>query len=192
MANDDDGLRGLWQAQAARDGEPASVEALMRKESKLARAVRMRNLTEYVAAALVIAAFGGMAFALASWVMKTACVLVIVAAVFVVRRLHRDGTALPEPAPEMPLAEQLAHYRAQLSRQRDLLRGVPRWYIAPFLPGLALFIVGRAMEQTRSAPSGIVALSISVAIILGVLALIVLANRRAERQLEREISALEG
>jgi hypothetical protein len=46
---------------------------------------------------------------------------------------------MPLPA-EMGREYGIAFYRRELEKQRDLLRGIWKWYLGPLIPGLALFV----------------------------------------------------
>ncbi len=71
-------------------------------------------------------------------------------------------------------------HRAELERQRDLLRGVWTGHLLPFVPGLAVLLVGAG--SVRAAVFGV---------FCGVLFLIIGAvNTYAARELEREIRRL--
>jgi hypothetical protein len=81
----------------------------------------------------------------------------------------------------------LEFLRAELIRQRDLLRSVWGWYLLPFVPGLLLILVGVALERPERrdwlAP-GIVAAVTFVGI--GLL------NQRVARKLQRRLDDLDG
>src|SRR5690606_35891927 len=103
--------------------------------------VKRRNLIEYVAAAFVILMFGWYAtLPLADtplW--PVANIMIIIGTLVVVWNLHRIGRASATPA-SAEFGALLDFHRAELVRQRDALRTVWLWYIAPFIPGFALWL----------------------------------------------------
>jgi hypothetical protein len=102
--------------------------------------------------------------------------------------LHRSGSA--EPVPARATADTcIAGYRRELERQRRLLRDVWLWYIAPFLPGLAIFLIGAVQVKggaSRVGPGFLLLL----AILAGVCFLIAGLNYLESRRLKREIDSL--
>lgn len=136
MTND---LQSLWQSM------PTPIVAITADEmraraSTFERKVKRRNLIEYAAAAFVILALGWYAtLPLATtplW--PVANIAIIIGTLVVVWNLHRIGRAAATPA-SAEFGALLDFHRAELVRQRDALRAVWLWYIAPFLPGLALW-----------------------------------------------------
>lgn len=187
-----DDLRALWRGQ-----EPPRVtmttKELDDRARRFARKIRFRNLREYVAVATVVPLFGAYALRPVGLVTRVACVLIVVAAFFGAAQLHRLGGTRPPPPPDAPTAEHLAHLRAELARQRDLLAAVPRWYVAPFLPGMVLFFAGHVIHAVgRGAPLGptLVACIFPLAVCGALFAVVLLANARAARALGREIDSL--
>jgi hypothetical protein len=78
--------------------------------------------------------------------------------------------------------------------QRDLLASVPRWYLAPFVPGMALFIAGVTLDRLAAgATMAAIApgLARGVGEIVGIFALVALLNYVTSRKLTRAIAALD-
>lgn len=168
-------------------------DACAARSTVFEKAVRRRNLIEYVAGGLVVLLFGAMTvgaaveglldFALAG-------LAILVGALFVVWKLNAAGSNL-DRRPEQTCR---AHHRAQLVRQRNLLRDVPRWYLAPFLPGMALLYgttivrVGQRVGYAEAIEPLLVPLGATIAF-FGFVAWL---NLRAAGQLDREIEALDA
>jgi uncharacterized membrane protein YbjE (DUF340 family) len=81
----------------------------------------------------------------------------------------------------------LEFYRAQLERQRDLLRSVWIWFLLPFVPGFVVGLIGYARAQPSHQ---------SATIVYSVLALILgiglhLLNHRAAVRLQRVLDRLK-
>jgi len=97
-------------------------------------------------------------------------------------------------AGESPADDLASVHRRELVRQRDALRSVWRWYLAPFVPGLLVFIVGTTIEAGVHAPlwaviaTSAVSLGFVSLIFAGVWAL----NAYAARKLDQEINSLDA
>jgi FtsH-binding integral membrane protein len=196
MADDtSDPMTNAWKSQPA---EPVdlSLEDMRRKAQKLETKVWWRNVREYVACALVVAAFGYYAAVFDSTLIRAGCGLVIVGALVAVFRLHQAGAARPVPA-ELALRTCAGFQRRELERQRDLLLGVWRWYLLPFVPGLVVFLLGLfefTMRQPHASErSGTIAVvfALTAAGCALVFAGVGKANQWAARRLQREIDALD-
>ena len=70
----------------------------------------------------------------------------IAGALTVMFELHRRGSARTAPA-DLGLSTCIDFHRKSLERQRDALRTVWIWYLLPFVPGLAIFEIGSAINQ---------------------------------------------
>jgi hypothetical protein len=181
-----DHLQSLWQGQPAHD-RLMSVDQLRDRSRRLTRIVSRRNMREYVAGGMAIVTCGYLAWKAPLLPLMRAGFLVSVPAViFVVYHLHRQGASRVMPA-DMALASCLAFHRGELVRQRDLLRGVWRWYLAPLIPGLILVCLGPALAHPEHAGR-------ALALFAGILAFFALigeANRYAAKRLQARIDALE-
>lgn len=198
----DDDLRALWQGEPpGRPGIEPSAEELAasaarvdEKARRLARTVRNRNLREYLAV-LVVAPFFAVAAARSDGIVTAlGHALVAVGAVFVALHLRARGGNLPPPAADAPTRERVAHYRAELSRQRDLLASVARWYILPFAPGMLLFLAGTGIDLVKHGlppQHAALALGSTLLVMAATAAVVLLLNRRAARAMGREIEALD-
>jgi len=112
-----------------------------------------------------------------------------------VYQLHKKGAARTVPA-EMAFRTCLDFHRQQLERQRDLLRGVWTWYLLPFVPGIAVFLIGlfRWTMTLPHAPAHARVIIITFALTAAACALVFFAigklNQWAAQKLQREIDAL--
>jgi hypothetical protein len=177
--------RALWQAQTG-STPPFTAAEIARRASLLSSRVGRRNRREYMAAALVVLIFGAYLIVFRHPLMQLGSALIMVAALFVIWRLKTHGTATP-PEQAGSLAGVDA-YRVELVRQRDLLRGVWLWYLAPFVPGFVLFLAG--VVRLSRAPIG-PRFAIVVVFCLLVFGGIAYLNFRGARLLQREIDSLE-
>ena len=132
----------LWQSQQKED-VTMTLEQVRAHARRLERRVAWRNGREYAAAVPVIVVFGWAAWSLPSPLIRIASPLTIAAVAFVLWYLHEHGSAQALP-PELGTTNAVEFLRGELVRQRDLLQTVWRWYLLPFVPGQAIFVVGAA------------------------------------------------
>lgn len=141
MTNDtpDANLQALWQSAPA-PTLTLSVEEMRARASSFEKKVRRRNAVEYIASAFVIGAFGWYATwpqpATPLW--PIANIAIIIGTLIVVWNIRRIGRAATTPGAAQ-IETLLAFHRGELVRQRDALRTVWLWYLAPFVPGIALW-----------------------------------------------------
>jgi hypothetical protein len=178
----EDQARHLWRGQDAAPLQPLPTQELARQAATLRRRVRRRNRREAIAAVLVAATFLGFAWVFPHWMTKLGALLVVAGAGVTQWQLHRRASA--RPAPQALAGELLCFLRNELVRQRDALRSVWLWYIAPSVPGITLFLCGRSVENGVWRP----AVFAAVAAVLGG---IVLLNHWGARQLQRRIDQLD-
>jgi protein-S-isoprenylcysteine O-methyltransferase Ste14 len=178
--DDDAGL--LWREQAVPALQPLPTDELAAQSQQLRHKVGRRNRRETVAAGLVAVVFLAYAWVFPHWLTKLGALLNVAGMGVMLWQLQRRASARPQP--ESLGASLLQFHRAELARQRDALGSVWRWYVAPVVPGLMLFLCGRQIENGhwQAWPFVITAL---------VMAGVVCINRRAARQLQREIDALD-
>jgi hypothetical protein len=176
--------QALWQSQP-RTGRVLSLDEVREHAHRLERRVARRNLREYVAAVIVVIGYGWGMWVMPSALIRGGALLIIAATVLVVWRLHRWGRAQPLPS-DLALKPALAFHRSQLERQRDGLKGVWRWYLLPFVPGLLVLVIGASLFEPIGPRR-------ATAFGLGAMAVMIgghLLNRRAARRLQKYIDHL--
>lgn len=185
-----DDLQDLWKAGGERP--EVSLADLKKKSDRFARTIRWRNRRELFAGVLGAAFFLFFGLRHDGLVYRAGCVALVLGIAYVLVRLYKDGPAPKPIAPDATAAEHLAHLRAELVRQRDLLRNVAHWYILPLVPGMALLLAGSTLESMphRFADHRGIALAVSVAFITAIFVGVILGNRWGARKLDREIDAL--
>jgi hypothetical protein len=190
---DPDRLKTLWQTQAT-ETRAMSVEALQTRALTFRKKVRWRNLRELIASVFVVAAFVAIGLKASNGWGQAGAALIILATVWVLWRLLRDGQAAAPP-PAASAATLLAFHRGQLVKLRHSLNTMGRWYLAPFVPGVVLLMVSRwvgppALGRTvRSDHEVIILCSVIVALILLV---VWLANKLGAMHLQRQIDELDA
>lgn len=181
-------IKKIWSTQAT-EGFTMSLDEIRARSTKLQRMVGNRNLREYLAAIFVIILFGFYAWIFPSLLMKAGSVLIMLGTLVVVWQLHKRGSAQSTPL-GVSVHEHIAFHRSELIRQRDALRSVPIWYLAPFVPGLVVFLLGLSLRApatwlaflTMGASAGFCAL---------IFGLVWWLNKWAASQLQKQIDALE-
>ena len=163
-----------------------TLDDIRQRSRRFETKVGRRNLREY-AAALV----GILFFSIAAWresnnVVRIGEGLSVVGALFIVYLLHKWGSAQRMP-PEVGLMDCLDFHRSELTRQRDLLRSVWRWYLLPPVPGAAFILIGRAIERPDR---WWVAFVLAVVFALTLIAIGKL-NDRAALRVQRRIDGLD-
>lgn len=180
-------IKQLWKSQPAQAAS-FSADTLRARAQAFQRRIQRRNRIELAAGAVVIAVY-----CVYFWLhpfpwIRTGCVLMVLGTLVLLHQLHRRAGSRTPPAESLGMA-QLAFYRAELVRQRDALRDAWLWYVAPLAPGLLVFMWG--MDTELAGPGagwwGLLRQLAVVAVLLG----IVWLNRRAARELQHEIDALD-
>jgi hypothetical protein len=178
-----DPLQALWQSQPHGERQ-ISVEQVREWAGRLERRVARRNLREYVGAVVVVLGYGLIGWRVPAASVRLGAGLVIAAAIFIVYTLHTKGSSASLPADAGTISS-LEFFRAQLERQRDLLRSVWRWYLLPFVPGGLVLMIGRVVAEP-SHTLRVVAFGGSVLLLmLGVHALNRYGANRIQRVLDR-------
>ena len=187
MAHDDFGsdLNRLWQDQPAEEVS-MTLDDIRARARKMERTVNRRNLREYAAALFVVVALGVITWREANVVVIAGSVLVVLGTLYVVYHIHKWGTARSMPA-DLAVTDCLEFHRAELVRQRDLLRSVWTWYLLPLVPGVGVMIVGRAIERPDRR-----LLSLGAAVfVAGTFFGIGKLNEHVARKLQRKIDGLD-
>lgn len=160
--------------------------------SRFQSRIRFRNLTEYVAAGLVVLTFGAVAILLPAPVAQAGAALIALGALYVCWKLNQLGRAASSA--EMDQAASLiAFHRAELMRQREALSTVWRWYLAPFAPGVVLFLAGVAFAPEMGAPlsASVVTFVTGLAFVGATFWAVGWINAQAVKRLDAELARLD-
>lgn len=188
---DRDPLQSLWQS--APDAPFAmSPDEVRSRATKLQRVVRARNWREYIAAGLVIAVFARVVFTAPAPLLQVAAVLICIAAVYVCWRLHQFARAASKAEMAAAGVSWADFYRGELQRQRDALASVPRWYLAPFVPGMLLFVISTGFSPPHlPLPARVLICLAGAAIVALSFGAVAWLNAHGAKALQREIDALD-
>lgn len=185
--SDFDDIRLLWQRQPVQPPE-VDMSELRKKAHRFHRTILLRNIAEWGAAAFVVVMFSALAVSGEGfhWVSRVGGGAVALAAGYIAYRIYRDGRLRRLPDPGQDTRAYIEAYRRQLLGQADLIRNVPRWYIAPFVPGFTLFYLGFLLKQPERWLIVAGLFAGSLLFMWG----IAWGNRRAAAKLERRAGAL--
>ena len=154
--------------------------------------VRQRNWIEYVAALFVIGCFLWMAVTIPAPMVKAGALLIALGAAYVCWKLYQLGRSASKA--EMDAAQSLSDFhRVELVRQRDALRTVWSWYLAPFVPGMVVFLAGVAFTEANPAPfpARLAVFLVGVGLMAAVFAAVGWLNALGVKKLDSENAALD-
>jgi hypothetical protein len=151
--------RNLWQNQDEEGGGKVTITLndIRTRAARLERRIYWRNMREYGAGVLVVAAFTVQLWRGHGWQLAPP-LLLIVGTIYVMFQLHRRGGARSLPA-DAGLRASLDFHLRELGRQRDALHTVWLWYLLPFVPGFVAALFVKAAESginARLIVSGVV------------------------------------
>ncbi len=179
-------LRSLWQGQEV-EQVILTVEEVRSRAARFERRIHSRNVREYIAGVVVIALFTLQLGRAHGW-RATPAVLTILGTIYVMFQLHRRASARPLPA-DVGLRGSIEFHRVELERQRDALHAVWRWYLHPFVPGLAAVLVVTGIDHGVNARLIGVGV-LSVLMFAGIWALNAMGARKLDRKIQ-ELKAME-
>ena len=190
--SDRDPLQSIWKSQSQEEFKMSLADIHARAETFQSR-IRRRNWIEYAAAIFVIGAFVWMALSIPPLVVKIGALMIAFGAAYVCWKLHEVGRTASKA--ERDAAQSVtAFHRAELVRQRDALKTVWRWYLAPFVPGMLVFLAGVSFAPELEAPlaAKIVTFVTGVAFQAAVFAAVWWLNALGVKKLDAEIAALDA
>ena len=179
-----DALKLAWRQQPT-SGPTISLADLKRGAGRFQRGIGIRNLVEYAAAVIVVISYSQMMLKSEAMLVKIGCVLIVIATLFVVVQIHVRLSSQKAP-PDALGASFVDYHRTAVLRQIEGLRGIARWYMAPFLPGFSLFILTSLLNQKWG--EAFVMSAMLAFVMLGGIWL----NHRGALRLERKLAELEA
>jgi len=186
-------LRIIWQQQERRE-PPVTLDQVRARARRVEAKVDRRNLLEYVAGvvALLIVTGVGMSGGAALWsgprlLVSVGLILLLLGLAYVLYQLHTRGSWRAMPG-ELGTTDSVAFHRAELVRQRDLLKSVWSWYILPMYPGMALMAIGVLISDPSIAT--FVALVLVLAAVMSYA--VARANAQGAKVVQRQIDELEA
>jgi hypothetical protein len=189
--SDHEPVQNLWQNQPQEDFN-MSIEDIRLKASKFQGTVSMRNARELIVGALLIILFASFAWMAQSPLGKAAELLSAAGVAFVMWQLLRQARAAT--IDEVCLvSDWAAFHRAQLVRQRDALRGVWLWYLAPLVPGGVLHWIaaGQADLAKGNLIAALATSAVGILVMVLVFGGILWLNLKAAKGLQAEIDKID-
>ena len=156
--------------------------------------IRNRNMMEYVAAASVIAFFAWMIPTVPEPIVQFGAGLIVLGALYVCWKLYQLGRAATRGEMNAAAQSWVAFHRAELVRQREALRTVWSWYLAPFIPGMVVFLAGVSFTEANPAPlpARLGVFLAGLGLMAAVFAVIWWLNAQAVKKLDVEIAAVDA
>lgn len=181
-------VQQIWQSQPVAVTKMSLTE-IRRRADKFERRVWWRNAREYVAGLIGVALWGSFFLKTHELPFRVAYGLFIAGIIWILIQLHRKASARSVPL-EADTATSLRLYRAELERQRDVLKNVWLWYLAPLVPAFVVFTGVDAVAHPDPMKWAKLAL-------LDVLTAVIFfatwkLNRGAAKRLQRMIDKLNG
>jgi hypothetical protein len=149
--SDHDPLQKLWTQQTQEPFTMSLADVHLHAQRFQSR-VRLRNTMEYVAAAFVVVFFGWTAATVPEPIVQIGAGLIMAGALYVCWKLYQLGRAATRSEMEAGAQSWAAFHRAELVRQREALRTVWSCYLAPFVPGMVVFLAGVSFTEANPAP----------------------------------------
>lgn len=181
-------VQQIWQSQPV-EVTKMSAETLRKRARKFERRIWWRNAREYVGSLIGIVLFVSFILKTNNALMQIAYGLFVAGMLWIVIQVHRKASARKIPL-EGDTLTSLRLYRAELERQRDTVKNVWPWYLAPLVPGFVVYTAASAIANPRPASwAGLVLLDVVIAaLFFGVWKM----NMRAARCLQRMIDEANG
>jgi hypothetical protein len=178
----------LWQSQPV-EGTKMSADVIRQRAGSFERKISRRNLRESITSLLVIGFFSYSFATTPGILLRVTWALFIAGMIWIIIQLRLKGTPKTMPA-AMGSSSSVEFFRAELERQRDLVKSVWLWYLAPLVPGY--FALNLACIFTFPRPSRWGSLALIDAIFVAVFAGVWMLNQRAARCLQHTIDELNA
>lgn len=184
----DHSMQKIWQSQPV-EVTTMSAEVIRKRASKFEHRIWWRNAREYMGSLLGITLFGSFFVKTHEVLFRIAFSLFIAGMMWIVIQIRRKASARAIPL-EADTSTGLRLYRAELERQRDVVKNVWPWYLAPLLPGFVVYTLAYATAFPR--PLSWAGLALLDAVIAAIFFGVWKMNLRAARCLQRMIDELNG
>ncbi len=184
----DDPIRAMWRGQKAKEIPEMSLEVLQERSGRLASKVAVRKWSETVAGSLSMVALGAWGLLASTPLLRLSCALLVVGEAIVIVGMWRVSAKTPAPS-SASTQDLLSFYRGELGRERDRLRDIARWYLAPVAPGIVLFPFGvyAALGISSLLVTAVTLVSTALTYVI-----IVALHRRSAQRIARELESLGG
>ena len=177
----------IWQSQPL-EGIQMSAEVIRKRARKFERRILWRNGREYVSSLVAAALFSYFFVTTHNVLFRIAYALFIAGLGWVVIQLHRKGS--PRSVSAMGASTCLQFFRAELERQRDVVKNIWLWYLAPLVPGVVVLTVAYALATPF--PTSLAGAALLGAVFAVIFLLVWKMNMRAASCLQRTIDELNA
>jgi hypothetical protein len=108
-------------------------------------------------------------------------------------QLYRLGRAATRSELDAGSQSWAAFHRGELERQREALHTVWSWYLAPFVPGMVVFLAGVSFTEANPAPlaARLAVFLAGAGLMAAVFAVIAWINGLAVKKIDTQIAALD-
>lgn len=181
-------VQKIWQDQPV-EGIKMSVEEIHTRAGRFERKIRWRNRRESVGCLMVSGLFTYFLFDTHDVLFRVAYGLFIAAMIWIAIQLQRKGSVKSLPT-GLGASSSLQFFRGELERQRDAVKNVWPWYLAPMVPGYVMLTIAYAMSFPRPVRwIGVGAFDLFIVLVfIGIWKM----NLRAARCLQRSIDELNA
>jgi hypothetical protein len=181
-------VQKIWQEQPV-EGIKMSAEVIHQRAAKFERRIRWRNRRESVGCLVVSGLFTYFLFDTHDVLFRVAYGLFIAAMIWIAIQLQRKGSVKSLPA-GLEASSSLQFFRQELERQRDAVKNVWPWYLAPMVPGYVMLTIAYLVSFPHPARwIGVAAFDLFVVLLfIGIWKM----NQRAARCLQRSIDELNA
>jgi hypothetical protein len=176
----------IWQSQPV-EATKMSADVIRQRAVELERKISNRNLRESITSFLVIIAFSYFFATTTGTLLRITWVFFIAGMIWIIIQLRLKGMPKTMPA-AMGSSSSVEFFRFELERQRDLVKNVWRWYLAPLLPGYLALNLACIFSFPRPPRWG--SLTLIDAIFVVAFVAVWKMNQRAARCLQRSIDEL--
>jgi hypothetical protein len=178
----------IWQNQPV-EGIKMSVDEIRRRAGKFERRIQWRNRRESVGCLIVSGLFTYFLLSNHDVLFRISYGMFIVAMIWIAIQLHRKGSVKSLPA-GLEASSSLQFFRSELERQRDTVKNVWPWYLAPMVPGYVMLTIAYAVSFHRPVQwIGVAAFDLFIVLLfIGIWKM----NQRAARCLQRSIDELNA
>lgn len=141
----DDELKNIWNASSQQERVKLDKALLLQDVDtqlhKLERGIKFRNALEIGVAVFMLPMFLIVAILVPFIYTKIGSVIIMVFCALVIYKLRKVRKYKPTELAK-PLKEYLLDQRLYMYKEMQLLASVAYWYLAPFLVGFTLFMLG--------------------------------------------------
>ncbi len=167
-----DELRNLWCGQPLATGMKGEeiMAAVQNRIHRFDRMIARRNLTEYIAAGLVIALFSWFAFRTNDSLMRAGFLVIASGAAWIIFYLFRYGNGPVSADPAQSSTGYVQALAERYDQQIRLLKTVKYWYLLPMYVGLLITSVALYREHAAAMPwwSALIMPAIYTAVFAGI------------------------